>query len=142
MPCKIKTDIVYVAMSADLIHVGHINLIQAAAMHGDVVVGLLSDEAIESYKRKPIVTWNDRYRVIKELKCVSMVIPQTTHDYTNNLMLLRPSFVVHGTDWKTGVQSAVRQQVIDVLATWGGELIEPEYTSGISTTDIIERCKK
>lgn len=128
-------------MSADLIHVGHINLIQAAAMHGDVVVGLLSDEAIESYKRKPIVTWNDRYRVIKELKCVSMVIPQTTHDYTNNLMLLRPSFVVHGTDWKTGVQSAVRQRVIDVLATWGGELIEPEYTSGISTTDIIERCK-
>jgi phosphoenolpyruvate phosphomutase / 2-hydroxyethylphosphonate cytidylyltransferase len=94
------------------------HLIQAAATHGDVVVGLLSDEAIESYKRKR----NDRYRVIKELKCVSMVIPQTTHDYTNNLMLLRPSFVVHGTDWKTGVQSA-------------------EYTSGISTTDIIERCK-
>ena len=137
-----KTDIVYVAMSADLIHVGHIHLLQAASKYGEVVVGLLSNEAIESYKREPIITWEQRYRVIKEMKSVTMVIPQMTHDYTDNLLLLRPSYVVHGSDWKTGVQSTVRKKVLDVLAEWGGELIEPEYTQGISTTDIIQRCKK
>ena len=137
-----KTDIVYVAMSADLIHVGHIHLLQAAAQYGPVVVGLLSNKAIESYKRKPIITWEQRYLVIKEIQSVSMVVPQITHDYTDNLKLLRPSYVVHGSDWKNGVQSTVRQKVLDVLTEWGGELIEPEYTEGISTTDIIERCKK
>jgi phosphoenolpyruvate phosphomutase / 2-hydroxyethylphosphonate cytidylyltransferase len=139
---KMKTDIVYVAMSADLIHVGHIYLIQAAAKYGEVVVGLLSNEAIKSYKREPIITWEERYRVIKEMKSVAMVVPQRTHDYTDNLLLLRPSYVVHGSDWKTGVQSKVRQKVINVLAEWGGELIEPDYTNGISTTDIINRCNK
>lgn len=137
-----KTDIVYVAMSADLIHVGHIHLLQVAAKYGKVVVGLLSNEAIESYKREPIITWEQRYRVIKELKSVTMVIPQMTHDYTDNLKVLRPSFVVHGSDWQTGVQSKVRQKVIDILEEWGGVLVEPSYTKGISTTDIIERCKK
>ncbi len=135
-----KTDIVYVAMSADLIHVGHIRLLQHAAKYGPVVVGLLSNKAIESYKRVPIITWEQRYSVIKELKLVSMVVPQTTHDYTDNLKLLRPSYVVHGSDWKQGVQNQVRRKVIEILAEWGGILIEPEYTSGISTTDIIERC--
>lgn len=135
-----KTDIVYVAMSADLIHVGHIRLLQHAAKYGPVVVGLLSNKAIESYKRVPIITWEQRYSVIKELKLVSMVVPQTTHDYTDNLKLLRPSYVVHGSDWKQGVQNHVRRKVIEILAEWGGILIEPEYTNGISTTDIIERC--
>ena len=135
-----KTDIVYVAMSADLIHVGHTSLLQTAAKYGQVVVGLLSDEAIKSYKRVPIITWEQRYRVIKELKSVTIVVPQTTHDYTDNLKLLRPSYVVHGSDWKNGIQSCVRQKVIEVLTEWGGTLIEPEYTIGISTTDIIKRC--
>lgn len=63
-----KTNIVYVAMSADLIHIGHINLIKEASKYGDVVVGLLSNAAIESYKRTPIITWEQRYQVIKEIK--------------------------------------------------------------------------
>lgn len=134
-----KTEIVYVAMSADLIHVGHIRLLQKAAEYGPVVVGLLSNEAIESYKRTPIITWEQRYLVIKEMKSVSMVIPQLTHDYTDNLRMLRPSYVVHGSDWKTGVQSSVRKKVIEILAEWGGVLIEPQYTNGISTTKIINR---
>jgi phosphoenolpyruvate phosphomutase len=71
-----------------------------------------------------------------------MVIPQLTHDYTPNLKLLRPSYVVHGSDWKTGVQSKARERVIEVIKEWDGELIEPKYTEGISTTDIISRCKR
>lgn len=137
-----KTNIVYVAMSADLIHIGHINLIKEASKYGDVVVGLLSNAAIESYKRTPIITWEQRYQVIKEIKCVKLVIPQTTHDYTANLKVLRPAFVVHGNDWTSGTQKSVRDNVIVTLKEWGGVLVEPNYTQGISTSDIINRCKQ
>lgn len=54
---------------------------------------------------------------------------------------MRPAYVVHGSDWKTGTQSQVRQRVLETLNKWGGELVEPEYTGGISTTQIIEVCK-
>lgn len=73
---------------------------------------------------------------------VSIVIPQTTHDYVSNLETLRPAYVVHGSDWTSGTQSKVRQRVLDTLSKWGGELVEPEYTGGISTTQIIQKCKR
>ena len=76
-----KSDIVYVAMAADIIHLGHVNIIETAASFGPVVIGLLTDEAICSYKRQPIVTWAQRRKVISSFKGVSIVIPQTTHDY-------------------------------------------------------------
>ena len=137
-----KSDIVYVAMAADIIHLGHINIIETAATLGPVVIGLLTDEAIRSYKREPIITWEQRRKVISSVKGVSIVIPQTTHDYVPNLETLRPAYVVHGSDWKSGTQSQVRQRVLDTLSKWGGELVEPEYTGGISTTQIINKCKQ
>lgn len=135
------SDIVYVAMAADIIHLGHIKIIEKAASLGPVVIGLLTDEAIRSYKREPIITWAQRRRVISSIKGVSIVIPQLTHDYVRNLETLRPAYVVHGSDWKTGIQSGVRDRVLDTLSKWGGELVEPEYTSEISTTRIIKKCK-
>ena len=135
------SDIVYVAMAADIIHLGHINIVETAASLGPLVIGLLTDEAIRSYKRQPIITWAQRRKVISTIKGVSVVIPQTTHDYVPNLETLRPAYVVHGSDWKTGRQSEVRQRVLETLSKWGGELVEPEYTGGISTTEIIEKCK-
>lgn len=137
-----KSNLVYVAMAADIIHLGHINIIETAAALGPVVIGLLTDDAIRSYKRQPIITWEQRRKVISTMKGVSIVIPQTTHDYVPNLETLRPAYVIHGSDWKTGTQSQVRQRVIDALQKWSGELIEPTYTDGISTTQIIEFCKK
>mmetsp|Transcript_21428 Transcript_21428/g.36588 ORF Transcript_21428/g.36588 Transcript_21428/m.36588 type:complete len:143 (+) Transcript_21428:94-522(+) len=137
-----KTDIVYVAMAADLIHHGHINIINTAAKLGPVVIGLLTDEAIKSYKRAPIVSWEQRRQVIASIKGVKIVIPQTTHDYCRNLEVLRPAYVVHGSDWKTGTQAAARQRVIDCLKQWDGELVEPEYSAGVSTTQIIASCKE
>ena len=136
-----KSDIVYVAMAADIIHLGHINIIEVASTLGPVVIGLLTDDAIQSYKRQPIITWEQRRKVISSVKGVSIVIPQATHDYVPNLETLRPAYVVHGSDWKTGTQSQVRQRVLETLNKWGGELVEPEYTGGISTTQIIEVCK-
>ena len=137
-----KSDVVYVAMAADIIHLGHINIIETATKLGPVVIGLLTDEAIRSYKRQPIISWEQRRKVITSVKGVSIVIPQMTHDYVTNLETLRPSYVVHGSDWKKGTQSQVRQRVIDTLKQWDGQLIEPVYTEGISTTQIIQHCKQ
>ena len=78
---------------------------------------------------------------LSSFKNVSVVIPQTTHDYVPNLETLRPAYVVHGSDWKSGNQSQVRQRVLETLSKWGGELVEPEYTGEISTTHIIQMCK-
>lgn len=133
---------VYVAMSADLIHPGHLNILRVAQELGDVTVGLLTDEAIASYKRLPYMTYDDRFAVVSELKGVTRVVPQTTLDYVPNLKEFRPDYVVHGDDWRTGPQQATRQAVIDVLAEWGGELVEPEYTPGISSTNLNKALKE
>ncbi len=127
---------VYVAMSADLVHPGHMNIIREACAYGDVVIGLLTDAAIASYKRLPYLSFEERKAVIGEIKGVTKVIPQETLDYLPNLRRLQPDFVVHGDDWKTGVQRETRQRVIDVLKEWGGELIEPQYTPGISSSQL------
>ena len=132
---------VYVGMSADLIHPGHINILQKASEIGDVTVGLLTDEAIASYKRLPHMTFEQRRTVVANLSTVSNVIAQTTLDYVPNLRELRPEVVVHGDDWRTGVQSETRQRVIDCLAEWGGELVEVEYTQGISSTQLNASLK-
>jgi phosphoenolpyruvate phosphomutase / 2-hydroxyethylphosphonate cytidylyltransferase len=128
---------VYVGMSADLIHHGHINIVNEAAKLGRVTVGLLTDRAIASYKRVPILSWEERRAIVSQLRGVDEVIPQETLDYVPNLERLRPDYVVHGTDWRHGVQKGVRQRVIDALAAWGGELVEPEYTANISSTKLI-----
>ncbi|MDX4062311.1 phosphoenolpyruvate mutase [Aliarcobacter skirrowii] len=133
---------VYVGMSADLVHPGHMNILKIAAEYGEVTVGLLTDKAIASYKRLPYMTYSQRKSVIENIKGVKEVIPQNTLDYRPNLELLRPDFVVHGDDWKEGVQAKTRQQVIDTLALWGGELIEPSYTDGISSTALNKSLKE
>lgn len=127
---------VYVGMSADLIHHGHVNIIKEAAKLGEVTVGLLTDSAIASYKRLPYLTYEQRKAVIENIKGVSHVVPQRTLDYTSNLREIKPDFVVHGDDWQTGVQAKTRQQVIEALAEWGGKLVEVEYTPGISSTQL------
>jgi len=132
---------VYVAMSADLIHPGHLNIIRAAKEYGEVTVGVLTDEAIASYKRLPYMSYEQRSQIVESLKGVAQVVPQETLDYVPNLQMLKPDFVVHGDDWKTGVQQATRQRVLDALAEWGGELIEPSYTPGISSTDLNKALK-
>lgn len=133
---------VYVAMSADIIHPGHLNIIKEASKLGDVTVGVLTDAAIASYKRLPYMNYEQRAAVVAQLKGVSAVIPQEQLDYIPNLLKLKPDYVVHGTDWREGVQAKTRQGVIDTLAQWGGELVEPEYTPGISSTQLNKAIKE
>lgn len=132
---------VYVGMSADLIHPGHLNLLKEAAKYGEVTVGLLTDRAIASYKRLPYMTYYEREKVVSALKYVSRVIAQETLDYVPNLEKLRPDYVVHGDDWKEGVQKATRERVIDCIRKWGGVLVEVPYTQGISSTRLNQALK-
>ncbi len=134
--------IVYVGMSADMIHPGHLNIIKEAAKLGEVTVGLLTDKAIASYKRLPMLKYEQRKIIIENIKGVSNVIPQNELDYSVNLKVVKPDFVVHGDDWKTGVQQKTRQIVIDTLKEWGGKLHEVAYTPGISSTQLINTLKE
>ncbi|WP_319760910.1 phosphoenolpyruvate mutase [Maridesulfovibrio sp.] len=133
---------VYVGMSADLVHPGHMNILNIAASYGDVTVGLLTDKAIAGYKRLPFMTYDQREMVIKNIKGVCEVIPQHTLDYVENLEKVRPDYVVHGDDWKTGPQKQTRERVISTISQWGGKLIEPAYTEGISSTQLNGMLKE
>jgi len=133
---------VYIAMSADVIHNGHINVIKEGAKYGDIIIGLLTDESIATYKRLPMLSYSERETIMSQLKGVVKVVPQKTLDYTENLLKYKPDYVVHGDDWRNGVQKIVRSKVIETLATYGGKLIEVPYTKGVDSTSLELKARQ
>ena len=133
---------VYLAMSADIIHNGHINVINKASKLGELTVGVLTDDVIAGYKRFPLLPFEDRKKIIENIKGVSGVVSQTTLDYEENLLKIKPDYVVHGDDWKIGPQSQIRARVIELLKQWNGELIEIEYTHGVSISKLDDAVKE
>src|SRR3989344_6025687 len=137
-----KVPLVYVAMSADLVHPGHLINIRKAAKLGEVILGLLTDKAIASYKRLPFMPYENRKVVMENIKGVARVVPQTTLDYRPKLRKYKPDHVIHGDNWQIGVQKQTRQQVIDTLKEWGGKLIETPrevpYRKGVIPTSSTE----
>lgn len=133
---------VYIGMSADLLHPGHLNIINEARKlidslgEGKLIIGLLTDKAIASYKRLPYMNWEQRKIIIENVKGVDEVIAQETLDYIPNLLKIKPDYVLHGDDWKTGVQAQTRQRIIDKMKEWGGQVIDIPYTEGISSTKL------
>ena len=136
---KNKKKQVYVGLAADILHEGHINILRTACELGDVTVGLLTDSAISAYKKFPHLNYKQREIVLKNIKYVKKVIPQKTLDYRKNLIMLKPNFVVHGDDWRSGVQKKIRKHVINTLKKWNGILIEPKYTKNISSSQIKKK---
>jgi len=132
---------VYVSMVGDLFHIGHLNILKYASRLGVITVGLLTDEAVETYKRTPIVSYENRKTIVSAIRYVDSVVPQETHSYKPNILKYRPRVLVHGDDWKEGVQQDVRNEVVKTLEEVGGTLIEVPYTKGISTTQLIERVR-
>ena len=133
---KNRKKIVYVPMGADIIHSGHLNILNHAQKYGEVVIGLFTDSAIAEYKRLPLIGYKQRYDIIKNIRGVSKVVAQDTWDYSKNLNKIKPDFLVHGDDWKNGVQKKTREKVIKTLKKWSGKLIEPKYTKNISASSI------
>jgi len=133
---------VYVGLSADLLHHGHLNIIKEAKKLGEIIVGLLTDRAITSYKRLPYLSYEQRKIIVENIKGVKQVMAQDSLDYVPNLRRLRPDYVVHGDDWRTGIQKETREKVINALKEWGGELVEIPYTQGISSTYLNAKVRE
>ena len=124
--------IVYVPLAADILHEGHLNILKIASSYGKVIVGLLTDAAIIQYKNLPFFDYDQRFKIVSNLKLVDKVVPQNSWDYKEILNSIRPDFFVHGDDWKVGIQSKIRLEVIRELKKWNGKLIEPKYFKTIS----------
>ncbi len=119
---------VYICFSTDVLHNGHLNILQNAAALGEVTVGVLTDEVVASYKHYPLVPLGDRVRMFESLRYVKRVVVQESLDYYDVLVKLKPDIVVHGDDWRVGYQANIRARVIETLRGWGGELVEFPYT--------------
>ena len=132
---------VFVPMACDLIHEGHINILEKASKYGDVVVGLLTDKAIATYKPLPTLSYEKRKKIILSLKFVNSVYKTTEWDFQSALEELKPEVVIHGDDWKSNNQKQSRKNVIKQIKKWKGRLVEPPYTKGISSSEIKKIVK-
>ena len=126
---EIESRTVYMCFSTDIIHGGHIAIIKKAQKYGRLIIGVLSDEAVVSYKRIPLVPASERKKLFENIAGVYRVVDQETLSYAANLNYYRPDVVVHGDDWCTGFQKPVRDEVISILASYGGRLVEFPYSS-------------
>lgn len=138
---EIESRLVYMCFSTDIIHGGHISIIKKAQKLGKVIIGVLSDEAVASYKRMPIVPASERQIMFENISGVYKVVEQKTLSYKENLEKFKPSIVVHGDDWCEGVQKDIRNEVSSILASYGGKLIEYPYSKEDIYTDIENRYR-
>ncbi len=133
---KKKNKIVYVPLAVDILHNGHLNIINKAKKYGRVIIGLLSDSAIGEYKSLPSLGYDERLNIVRNIKNVSKIIRQDTWDYSEVIKKLKPNYFVHGDDWKSGIQKKTRKKVIQLLKKNNGKLIEVPYTKNISSSSI------
>ncbi|MDR2057184.1 MAG: phosphoenolpyruvate mutase [Dysgonamonadaceae bacterium] len=126
---------IYIGMIADIIHPGLINIIREAAKYGDVLVGLLTDQAVAEHKRLPYMSYEQRKEVVENIKGVTKVLPQEEWSYVNNLRKYKPNFIIHGDDWKTH-DAKLREDIFEVMKEIGGEVIEIPYTQGINSSSL------
>lgn len=124
---EIENRKVYMCFSTEYIHSGHIAIIKKASRLGKLTIGVLSDEAVASFRRFPLIPFAERNSLISNINGVSRVVEQKTLSYAENLLVLRPDIVVHGDDWREGLQKPIRQEVIELLASYGGKLVEFPY---------------
>ena len=132
---------VYMCFSTDIIHGGHISIIKKAQQHGHLIIGILSDEAVASYKRYPLVPASERKIMFENISGVERVVEQKTLSYRENLEALQPDYVIHGDDWTSGFQKPIRDEVIAILDTYGGKLIEYPYSDDPKYKEIDIRTR-
>ena len=138
---EIQSRTVYMCFASDIIHGGHTSIIKKAQKLGKLIIGVLSDEAVASYKRMPLVPASERKLMFENIAGVYKVVDQDTLSYKANLEKYKPSIVVHGDDWVTGFQRPIRDEVTAILATYGGKLVEYPYSSDPKYADIDARTR-
>lgn len=129
---------VYMCFSTDIIHSGHINIIQKAARLGRVVAGVLCDRCVAIYEKYPLLPEQERVKILENITGIDRVVVQNDIYYDEVIRELKPDYVVHGDNWRTGYQKPVRERVIETLKEWGGELVEFPYTSNETLATISQ----
>lgn len=132
---------VYMCFSTDVIHSGHIEIIRRAEKLGKLVIGVMSDEAVASYKRFPLLPFEERKTMFENIVGVSKVVEQRKMSYKDILETLKPDIVVHGDDWCEGIQKPLRDEVCAILAMYGGQLVEYPYSKNEKYEEIERRAK-
>lgn len=138
---EVESRTVYMCFSTDIIHGGHISIIKRAKRLGRLIIGVLSDEAVASYKRFPLVPGSERKLMFENIAGVYKVVDQNKLSYKDNLLKYKPDIVVHGDDWCEGFQTPIRDEVVSVLNTYGGKLIEYPYSKDNKYADIEARTR-
>lgn len=138
---EIENRTVYMCFSTDMIHSGHIAIIKKAQHLGKLIIGVLSDEAVVSYKRFPLLPFSERKVMFENIAGVYKVVEQKTLSYKENLEKYQPSIVVHGDDWVSGLQKPIRDEVVSILATYGGKLVEYPYSKDEKYADLEKRAR-
>ena len=131
---------VYIGLSLDIIHHGHINLINNAKKFGHLTVGLLTDAAIASNKKLPLLNYNQRKKILQSLNGIDRIVPQNEWDYSINIIKYKPDLMVHGDDWKKDENGKVlRKNAILALSKIGSKLVEIPHTKSISSSSLQKR---
>ena len=139
---QIQRPYVFVPMAIDFLHHGHINILIKAKKYGNVIVGLMTDNGIKSYKgKKPIISFKNRLKILKHISLVSYILPLSGLKYVNYAKKFKFDFFVHGSDWKTNVQSDQRKKLKKIMKNWGGKVIDIPYTAKISSSKIKKLLK-
>ncbi|MBQ9504545.1 MAG: phosphoenolpyruvate mutase [Lachnospiraceae bacterium] len=138
---EVENRTVYMTFSTDIIHSGHIAIIKKAQRLGKLIIGVLSDEVVASYKRFPLVPAGERKAMFENIAGVYRVVSQNTLSYKENLEKYKPDIVVHGDDWVTGFQKPVRDEVVSVLASYGGKLVEYPYSKDSKYKEMEDRTR-
>lgn len=138
---EIENRTVYMCFSTDMIHSGHIAIIRKAARLGKLIIGVLSDEAIASYKRFPLMPFEERKSLFENISGVDRVVEQSKLSYADALNELKPNYVVHGDDWCSGFQKPIRDEVVSILASYGGKLVEFPYSADDKYKDLESRTR-
>ena len=140
---KFKRPYVFVPMCIDIFHHGHINLLVKSKKLGNVIVGLMTDEGIKSYKgKKPLISYKNRKKVLDHLDCVNHILSINGLLYEKFAKKYQFDYFVHGSDWTLGTQSNERKKLIEAMKSWGGKVVEFPYTRNISSTILKKRLKK
>ena len=133
---KIKRPIVFLPMAVDFLHHGHIRIIKKASRYGSIIVGLMTDSGLKSYKGNPVLNFRQRKEIISQIKNVDYIIPLNGLIYCQIAEKLKVDFFVHGSDWKKGPQRKERQKLINSIKKWRGKVIDIPYTKSISSSKI------
>ena len=138
---EIENRVVYMCFSTDILHSGHIDIIKKAKRLGKLVVGVLSDDVVASYKRYPLLPFSERKSMFENIVGVHSVVEQKTLSYKGNIEMLKPAIVVHGDDWKKGFQKPVRDEVVAGLSEYGGRLVEFAYSDDEKYKELEKRAR-